>query len=135
MFPAATRFLIVDDFSTMRKILKKSLNDLGYTNIAEADDGKTAVPILQRGLETNNPIQFVISDLKMPGLNGIDLLRVCKNNPELKSIPFMLAAAGSEQKDLAVTIKEGVSDFVVKPFDVAILKGKLERIWSKQIHS
>lgn len=132
MFPATTRFLIVDDFSTMRKILKKSLNDLGYTNIDEADNGMTAYPILQRGLELNNPIQFVISDLKMPGMNGIDLLRACKNNPGLKSIPFMLATTGSEQQGVAATFKEGVCDFVVKPFSAATLRGKLERVWVKR---
>ncbi len=131
MFPAATRFLIVDDFSTIRKILKKSLNDLGYTNIEEANDGNTAYPILQRGLELNSPIQFVISDLKMPGMNGIDLMRACKNNPELKSIPFMLTSTKSEQQELAHSIKEGLSDFAMKPFNVADLKGKLGRVWSK----
>ena len=131
MFPPNTKFLVVDDFATMRKIIKKVLTELGYTNVEEAEDGKPAFQSLQTAHNSGQPFQFVISDWNMPGMTGIDLLRSCKADPNLKHIPFMLVTAESEQKNIVEAAKAGVSDYVVKPFNANTLKGKLERIWTK----
>ena len=131
MFPLDTKFLVVDDFATMRKIIKKVLNELGYTNIQEADDGKTALPLIQQAHDSGAPFQFVISDWNMPGMQGIDLLKACKADPRFKTTPFMLVTAESEQKHILEAAKAGVSDYVVKPFNSATLKAKMERVWAK----
>lgn len=131
MFPANTKFLVVDDFATMRKIIKKVLVELGYSNIEEADDGKPALEALKNAHSTGNPFQFVISDWNMPGMTGIDLLKACKADPNFKNLPFMLVTAESEQKNIVEAAKAGVSDYVVKPFNANTLKGKLEKIWTK----
>src|SRR6218665_860415 len=110
MFPNTTKFLIVDDFSTMRKIIKKVLNELGYTNVEEADDGKTALPMIQAAHDAGKPYEFVISDWNMPGMQGIDLLKACKADPRFKNSPFMLVTAESEQKHILEAAKAGVSD-------------------------
>ena len=131
MFPADTKFLVVDDFGTMRKIVKKVLSELGYTNVTEAEDGKPALQLLMEAKSSAAPFQFVISDWNMPGMTGIDLLKNCKADPVLKSMPFMLVTAESEQKNIVEAAKAGVSDYVVKPFNAQTLKEKLERVWNK----
>ena len=131
MFPADTKFLVVDDFATMRKIIKKVLTELGYTNVEEADDGKTALPMIQQAFTAGKPYQFVISDWNMPGMQGIELLKACKADNNLKNTPFMLVTAESEQKHILEAAKAGVSDYVVKPFNSATLKQKLERVYAK----
>ncbi|PIS11533.1 MAG: response regulator [Bdellovibrio sp. CG10_big_fil_rev_8_21_14_0_10_47_8] len=115
----------------MRKIIKKVLTELGYTNVEEADDGKPAFEKLQSAKSAGNPFEFVISDWNMPGMAGIDLLKACKADPSLKVLPFMLVTAESEQKNIVEAAKAGVSDYVVKPFNAQTLKGKLEKIWTK----
>lgn len=131
MFPLDTKFLVVDDFATMRKIIKKVLNELGYTNVEESDDGKNALPLIHAAHDAGKPFQFVISDWNMPGMQGIDLLKACKADPRFKTMPFMLVTAESEQKHILEAAKAGVSDYVVKPFNSATLKAKMERVWAK----
>ncbi len=131
MFPLDTKFLVVDDFATMRKIIKKVLTELGYSHIEESDDGKNALPLLQQAHEQGKPFQFVISDWNMPGMQGIDLLKACKADARLKDLPFMLITAESEQKHILEAAKAGVSDYVVKPFNSTTLKAKMERVWAK----
>lgn len=131
MFPSDTKFLVVDDFATMRKIIKKVLNELGYTNVEESDDGKNALPVIHAAHDAGKPFQFVISDWNMPGMQGIDLLKACKADPRFQSMPFMLVTAESEQKHILEAAKAGVSDYVVKPFNSATLKAKMERVWAK----
>lgn len=131
MFSPETKFLVVDDFATMRKIIKKVLGELGYTKIEEADDGKPALALLQKAHEDGVPFGFVISDWNMPGMTGIDLLKNCKEHEHLKNMPFILVTAESEQKNIIEAAKAGVSDYVVKPFNAQTLKAKLERVYSK----
>lgn len=131
MFSPDTKFLVVDDFATMRKIIKKVLAELGYTQIEEADDGKPALELLQSHHASGKPFGFVISDWNMPGMTGIDLLKSCKEVPHLKDLPFMLVTAESEQKNIIEAAKAGVSDYVVKPFNAQTLKAKLERVYNK----
>ncbi|HND85781.1 MAG TPA: response regulator, partial [Pseudobdellovibrionaceae bacterium] len=115
----------------MRKIIKKVLTELGYTNVEEADDGKTALPMIQAAHEKGQPYDFVISDWNMPGMPGIDLLKACKADPRFKNMPFMLVTAESEQKHILEAAKAGVSDYVVKPFNSQTLQQKLERVYAK----
>lgn len=131
MYAPNTKFLVVDDFATMRKIIKKVLTELGYTNVEEADDGIKALPILQAASKSAAPFDFVISDWNMPGMTGIDLLKACKLDPNLKNLPFMLVTAESEQKNIVEAAKAGVSDYVVKPFNAQTLKEKLTRVYAK----
>lgn len=132
MFPVDTKFMVVDDFATMRKFIKKVLGELGYTNIEEAEDGRAALPILQTACAENQPFQLIISDWSMPGMSGIELLRACKSDPHLKAVPFILITAESDQKNILEAAKAKVSDYVVKPFNAATLKEKLEKIYGKQ---
>ncbi|MBC7369917.1 MAG: response regulator [Bdellovibrionaceae bacterium] len=131
MFPKETRFLVVDDFSTMRKIIKKVLNELGYSLIDEADDGRTALPLLQKAALTSQPYGLIISDWSMPFVTGIDLLKACKADESLCSLPFILITAESEQKHIREAAKAGVSDYIVKPFNAATLKAKMERVYQQ----
>lgn len=131
MFPPNTKFLVIDDFATMRKIIRKILSELGYSNVEEADDGATAWPMIQQAQERGVPFQFVISDWNMPKMLGIDLLKACKADPRFNTIPFILVTAESEQKQILEAAKAGVSDYVVKPFNAATLKQKLERVYAK----
>lgn len=131
MFPQNSKFLVVDDFATMRKIIKKVLTELGYTNIEEAEDGKPALQFLQQAIERGNPFDVVISDWNMPGMSGLDLLKACRADGKLKNLPFMLVTAESEQKNILEAAKAGVSDYVVKPFNSQTLKAKLEKIYQR----
>ena len=131
MFPLDTKILVIDDFSTMRKIIKKTLGELGYSRIEEADDGATAWPLIEAAHQSGQPFGFIISDWNMPKMQGIDLLKNCRANPNFKMVPFMLVTAESEQKQILEAVKAGVSDYVVKPFNSVTLKQKLENVWNK----
>lgn len=131
MFPLNTKFLVVDDFATMRKIIKKTLTELGFTDIAEADDGATAWPLIEQAHTQGQPFGFVISDWNMPKMQGIELLKNCRADNRFRSVPFMLVTAESEQKQILEAAKAGVSDYVVKPFNSETLRQKLEKVWGK----
>ncbi len=131
MFNPNTKFLVVDDFATMRKIVKKVLDELGYKNVMEAVDGKNALEILNEQHTKGQPIEFVISDWNMPNMQGIDLLKACRASNSFKTIPFMLVTAESEQTQIIDAAKAGVSEYVIKPFNGATLKTKIERVFQK----
>ncbi len=131
MFPADTKFLLVDDLAAMRKLIKKVLSELGYTNIQESDDGKSAFELLLVAQTEGKPFQFIISDWNMPGMSGINLLRACKNNVDLRLTPFILVTAESDQKNIVEAARAGVSDYVVKPFSANTLKEKLRRVYGR----
>ena len=131
MFKSDTKFLVVDDFSTMRKIIKRVLEEIGYKNIVEAVDGKNALGVIEENHRHGQPIQFVISDWNMPNMQGIDLLKACRAKTEFKLLPFMLVTAESEQSQIIEAAKAGVSEYVVKPFNAATLKAKIERVYAK----
>ncbi len=131
MFKPDTKFLVVDDFATMRKIIKKVLMELGYSQIEEADDGKPGLAAMQAAAQSGKPFGFVISDWNMPGMTGIEFLKAAKADPNLRSTPFMLVTAESEQKNIIEAAQAGVSDYVVKPFNAQTLRAKLERVYAK----
>ena len=120
---ADIRFLVVDDFSTMRRIIKNFLNDLGYANVQEADDGNTALPILKAG-----QIDFLITDWNMPGMPGLDLLKAVRGDPALAKLPVLLLTAEAKREQIVEAAQAGVNGYVIKPFTAQTLKEKLDKI-------
>jgi two-component system chemotaxis response regulator CheY len=118
--------LDVDDFSTMRRIIKNLLRDLGFTNTAEADDGSTALPMLQNG-----NFEFLITDWNMPGMTGIDLLKSVRADDKLKNLPILMVTAEAKRDQIIEAAQAGVNGYVVKPFTAAVLKEKIEKIFER----
>lgn len=124
--PADTsmRILVVDDFSTMRKIVKNILRQLGFTNIVEADDGTTAWDVLNK-----DNIDFVVSDWNMPQMSGIELLRKVRDSEEYADIPFLMVTAEAQQENIIEAVQAKVSNYIVKPFTPETLSQKIEKIF------
>ena len=120
------KILVVDDFSTMRRIIKNLLKDLGFANIQEADDGNTALPMLQQG-----DLDFVVTDWNMPGMQGIDLLRAIRADDKLKHLPVLMVTAEAKKEQIVAAAQAGVNGYVVKPFTAATLKEKLDKIFER----
>ncbi|MDF2181367.1 chemotaxis response regulator CheY [Neptuniibacter sp. CAU 1671] len=120
------KILVVDDFSTMRRIIKNLLRDLGLTNVEEADDGQTALPILKRG-----DIEFLITDWNMPGMTGIELLKAVREDPALAQIPVLMVTAEAKKEQIIAAAQAGVNGYVVKPFTAAVLKEKIDKIFER----
>lgn len=120
------KILIVDDFSTMRRIIKNLLRDLGFTNTSEADDGTTALPMLQGG-----KYDFLVTDWNMPGMQGIDLLKAVRADPNLSSMPVLMVTAESKKDQIVEAAQAGVNGYVVKPFTAATLKEKIDKIFER----
>ncbi|WP_177326544.1 chemotaxis response regulator CheY [Pseudomonas sp. CHM02] len=120
------KILIVDDFSTMRRIIKNLLRDLGFTNTVEADDGITAIPILNSG-----SIDFLVTDWNMPGMTGIDLLRHVRADEKLRSLPVLMVTAEAKREQIIEAAQAGVNGYVVKPFTAVALKEKIEKIFER----
>lgn len=120
------KVLVVDDFSTMRRIVKNLLRDLGFTNIQEADDGNTALPMLQSG-----DFDFVVTDWNMPGMQGIDLLKAIRADARLAHIPVLLITAEAKKEQIVMAAQAGVNGYIVKPFTAATLKAKLNKIFER----
>lgn len=120
------KILIVDDFSTMRRIVKNLLRDLGFTNTSEADDGLTALPMLQSG-----KYDFLVTDWNMPGMQGIDLLKAVRSDPNLASLPVLMVTAESKKDQIVEAAQAGVNGYVVKPFTATTLKEKIDKIFER----
>jgi two-component system chemotaxis response regulator CheY len=120
------KILVVDDFSTMRRIVKNLLKDLGFTNLVEADDGKTALPILQAG-----GIDFLVTDWNMPGMTGIDLLTAVRADPNLVNLPVLMVTAEAKREQIILAAQTGVNGYVIKPFTAGTLKEKIEKIFER----
>ncbi len=120
------KILVVDDFSTMRRIIKNLLRDLGFSNIQEADDGLTALPMLKSG-----DFDLLVSDWNMPGMTGIDLLKAVRADPNLQSLPVLMVTAESKREQIIEAAKAGVNGYVVKPFTAVTLKEKLGKIFER----
>ncbi|WP_040557476.1 chemotaxis response regulator CheY [Reinekea blandensis] len=120
------KILVVDDFSTMRRIVKNLLRDLGFTNTHEADDGTSAWPMLQSG-----DFDFVVTDWNMPGMTGIELLQKIRADERLKSVPVLMVTAEAKRDQIVAAAQAGVNGYVVKPFTAAALKEKIEKIFER----
>jgi two-component system, chemotaxis family, chemotaxis protein CheY len=120
------KILIVDDFSTMRRIIKNLLRDLGFNNTQEADDGNSALPVLQSG-----NFDFLITDWNMPGMTGIDLLKAVRADAKLASLPVLMVTAEAKKDQIVEAAQAGVNGYIVKPFTAVTLKEKIDKIFER----
>ena len=120
------RVLVVDDFSTMRKIIKSLLRNLGIDNVVEACDGRGAIQQLQAG-----GIDFLITDWNMPGMTGLDLLKFVRDNPKLAKLPVLMVTAESKREQIMEAARAGVNGYIVKPFTADEMNEKLSKIFAR----
>jgi two-component system chemotaxis response regulator CheY len=120
------RILIVDDFSTMRRIIKNLLNDLGYTNTAEAEDGNSALTALSQG-----SFEFVVTDWNMPGMTGIELLKAIRADDRYKTLPVLMVTAEAKREQIIEAAQNGVNGYIIKPFTAQTLEEKLGKIFER----
>lgn len=120
----STRFLVVDDFSTMRRIVRNLLKELGFANVQEAEDGVDALAKLRAG-----EFDFVVSDWNMPNMTGIELLQAIRADAKLKHLPVLMVTAEAKKENIIAAAQAGASGYVVKPFTAATLDEKLKKIF------
>ena len=120
------KFLIVDDFSTMRRIVRGLLKEIGYNNAEEAEDGAVALSMLKNG-----KFDFVVSDINMPVMNGFELLSAVKADDALKHLPVLMVTAEARKEDIVRAAKDGAAGYIVKPFTKATLEEKVQKIMQK----
>lgn len=120
------KFLVVDDFSTMRRIVRNLLKELGYGNVEEAEDGAIALTRLKSG-----GIQFVVTDWNMPNMTGIELLKAIRADATLKSLPVLMITAEAKKENIIEAAQHGASGYIVKPFTAAVLEEKMGKIFEK----
>ena len=118
------KILVVDDFITMRRIIKGSLKKKGFNNVVEAEDGDIALAEMKR-----EKIDLVISDWNMPKMTGLDLLRIMRKDEDLKDIPFIMVTAEGQRENVLQAVHEGVNNYVVKPFTPEILAEKIQKVF------
>ena len=126
MVDTTMKVLVVDDFATMRRIVKNILMQLGFSNIVEADDGSTAIEVLKQ----DNSIDMVISDWNMPKMTGLELLKAVRSDPDLANTPFIMVTAEAQQENILQAVKAKVSQYIVKPFTAETLGEKIDKIFS-----
>lgn len=131
MFDPNTKFLVVDDFKTMRSIVKKTLQNMGYNQIEEAEDGNKAFDALTKAQSEGAPFQCIVCDWNMPNLSGFELLKKLRSDGPYKKVPFILVTAENEQKQVIEAAKAGVSNYIVKPFTPADFQSKLQQVYNK----
>ena len=124
--PTDMKFLIVDDFSTMRRIVRGLLKEIGYNNADEAEDGSVALNMLK-----NQKYDFVVSDINMPVMNGFELLNAVKADDSLKHLPVLMVTAEARKEDIVRAAKDGAAGYIVKPFTKATLEEKVQKIMQK----
>lgn len=122
----ALKFLVVDDFSTMRRIVRNLLKELGFTNVEEAEDGAVALTRLKSG-----GIDFVVTDWNMPNMDGLTLLQSVRADPALKHLPVLMITAEAKKENIIAAAQAGASGYIVKPFTAATLGEKMEKIFDK----
>ena len=120
------KVLVVDDFATMRRILKNILKQIGFTKIIDADDGSTALAMLKK-----DKVDLIISDWNMPKVSGLELLKAVRSDESIKDMPFLMVTAEAQKDSVVQAIQAGVSNYVVKPFTPDAIKEKLEQIFKK----
>jgi len=121
-----TKFLVVDDFSTMRRIVRNLLKELGYVNVDEAEDGAVGLSMLKGG-----GYEFVVSDWNMPNMDGLTMLQHIRADPALKALPVLMVTAEAKKENIIAAAQAGASGYVVKPFTAATLDEKLSKIFEK----
>ncbi len=118
------KILVADDFSTMRKIIKNSVKEMGFTNFEEAENGEQALTMLKSG-----GFDFLITDWNMPVMNGLELVNNIRDNPELKGLPILMVTAEAEKDKIVLAVKAGVNNYIVKPFSKETMKKKVELLF------
>ena len=121
-----TRFLVVDDFSTMRRIVRGLLKEMGCNDVTEAEDGAAALQLLK-----SQRFDFVVSDINMPNMNGFELLNAIKQDEKLKHLPVLMVTAEARKEDIVMAAQNGAAGYIVKPFTKATLEDKLANIFKK----
>jgi two-component system chemotaxis response regulator CheY len=121
------KFLIVDDFSTMRRIVRGLLKEMGNNNADEAEDGSIALHMLK-----GKAYDFVVSDINMPNMNGFDLLKAIKADANLKHLPVLMVTAEARKEDIVLAVQSGAAGYIVKPFTKATLEDKIIKIMQKR---
>jgi two-component system chemotaxis response regulator CheY len=124
--PTDLKFLVVDDFSTMRRIVRGLLKEMGCNNVEEAEDGQAALNTLKA-----QKFDFVVSDINMPNMNGFDLLKAIKADDGLKHIPVLMVTAEARKEDIVLAAQSGAAGYIVKPFTKATLEEKVQKIMQK----
>jgi two-component system chemotaxis response regulator CheY len=124
--PGKIKFLVVDDFSTMRRIVRNLLKELGFTNVDEAEDGVAALQKLQGG-----GFDFIVTDWNMPNMDGLTLLQTVRADPNLKALPVLMITAEAKKENIIAAAQAGASGYIVKPFTAATLNEKLTKIFEK----
>lgn len=124
-------FIVVDDFSTMRRIIVHLLRDLGYTRVSEAEDGEQALRLL-RSKDGVCPIDFVITDWNMPVMNGLTLLQTIRAQVGLRHLPVLMVTAEAKKDNIIAAAQSGADGYIIKPFNGATLKEKLDRILARR---
>ncbi len=120
------RILIVDDFSTMRRIVRNLLQEIGFNQTAEAEDGKSALQLLR-----SHPFDFVVTDWNMPGMNGIELLKAIRSDARLAKLPVLMVTAEAKREQIMEAAQNGVNGYIIKPFTAETLKDKLAKIFER----
>lgn len=120
------KILIVDDFSTMRRIIKNLLRELGFNNTMEADDGSTALPMLKSG-----DFDFLVTDWNMPNMQGIELLKAIRADDRLKTLPVLMVTAEAKREQIMEAAQAGVNGYIVKPFTAETLREKIDKIFER----
>lgn len=125
-------FLVVDDFSTMRRIISNLLKELGYNKISEAEDGDKAYKILQNNKDAVFPVNFVVTDWNMPIMDGLTLLKAIRENAGMSNLPVLMVTAEAKKENIITAAQAGADGYIVKPFNSTTLKEKLDKIFSKR---
>ncbi len=120
------KIMVVDDFATMRKVVKNLLKQAGFENIVEAEDGVVALRVLK-----SQKVDFIISDWNMPNMTGLELLKAVRADQDLADTPFLMVTAEALQDNVVMAVKAGVSNYIVKPFTAEVLNEKITKIMEK----
>jgi two-component system chemotaxis response regulator CheY len=129
--PPEYHFLVVDDFSTMRRIVANLLRELGYNKISEAEDGLSALKLLRSGSAISNP-NFVVTDWNMPVMDGLTMLQNIRQSEQLKHLPVLMVTAEAKKENIIAAAQAGADGYIVKPFNAATLKEKIDKIIAKK---
>lgn len=133
MFAKEAKILIVDDMTSIRDLVRISLNKLGFENITEAQDGAQALDLINNQQKLGRQYDLILCDWNMPKMMGIDLLKSVRKNPDWEFLPFILITTESEKTNILEAIASGVSDYIVKPFSVTVLQGKMASVHKRLI--
>ena len=120
------KVLVVDDFATMRRILKNVLKEIGFTKIVEADDGSTALAVLKK-----DKVDLIVSDWNMPEVTGLELLKAVRGDESMKNVPFLMVTAEGQKDSVVQAVQAGVNNYIVKPFTADTIKQKLQQVFHK----